>query len=147
MPTIPDMPDEDLDIDGDNSDQDCFVYGDSGNIIGLSDVGKTRKEITIPSSYNGKIITTFDKGLFNNDVALEKLTVQRSLNFINNESFVGCSNLKGIYFQHKSPSEISIGYYLLNGADNALLYVKEAYKESFTMDYTWGYYASKIKGY
>lgn len=47
---------------------------------------------------------------------------------------------------HEKPSEISVGYGLLDGT-NAKIYIQNAYVNPFTNDYSWGYYEQKIVGY
>ena len=61
-------------------------------------------------------------------------------------AFDGCRKLKKIILAHEKPSDLSVGYNLLNGT-NAKIYIREDAVNSFINDYFWGAYENKIVGY
>ncbi len=150
LPDKPSLPTENQVAVGDNADISCFLYeetADSYEIVGLTDVGKQRKQLLIPSSYNEKTIKTFSPEVFRDNITIEEITIQSNITFLANYSFVGCSNLKKLIILQNNPNKIQVGYYLIKSADLCKIYVSADTFAAFDNHYFWGSYKGKYETY
>lgn len=79
--------------------QPLFTYSETQNsvtITGLTDLGKTRENIIVPSEYNGKAVTYFSSTAFNNATNLKSVVIPNSVITIGEGAFSGCSVLESI---------------------------------------------------
>ncbi|MCD8295366.1 MAG: leucine-rich repeat domain-containing protein [Clostridia bacterium] len=150
IPDMPLIPDTDAPVtEGDNTDADFFIYEaiDGGyTITGVTDEGAQQSRLTIPVSYNGLAVTDYDAEAFNNLTSLESITIQTNITYLYNSSFSGCSSLKEIHIRQTDPTQISVGYRLLDGVpDDVEIYVNAAAYSAFCMNYTWSYYTAWLE--
>ena len=149
LPEKPIKPDASIVGEGDNTCADCFTYIKDGNyyiIDGLTEKGKASTSLTVPYQVNGLYVKRFLPEVFAGNTKLVEITIQGNITSIPNGSFKGCTTLKKVILTHEKPSDISVGYRLLDGT-NAKIYIQNAYVNTFTNDYSWGYYEQKIVGY
>ena len=149
LPEKPIIPDPGIEGEGDNSCKDYFTYEQDGNyyvITGLTDAGREQTKLVIPYQVNGLYVSGFDASVFADNTAVEEITVQDNIDFIKDNSFTGCTKLKKLILMHEQPSDISVGYGLLNGT-GAKIYVDSDVASEFKNDYFWGHFASDIVGY
>jgi hypothetical protein len=136
--------------EGDNTDAACFIYEeqeDSVRITGLSEEGKNRGVLTIPTTYNGKAITAFDVTVFSENIRITQVTIQSNVQILYNGSFNGCNRLQKIVLKHTSPNTIGVGVNLLQGAENCYIYVPNTVLDIFATHYNWGAYRNVLRGY
>ena len=136
--------------EGDNSDLDCFNYeinGDGYQITSLTEKGKEKTTLIIPSTYNEKPIISFSADVFKGNKKINQVIVPVNIRTLGDYSFEGCSNLTKIIIQHDNPNKINVGTALLFGADNCNVYVKETCYDIFTTHYNWGYYRDRLRKY
>lgn len=146
FPSMPDRADIQTTEQGelDNSDSECFTFeitGETSVITGLTETGKQRKEVVIPGEYEGHLVTAFEKNVFSQNENIEKITIQSNIQVLYDDSFEGCVHLQELILKQDTPSDIQVGYRLLNGAPSCKIYVEEQYFSSYVNDYFWGYYA------
>lgn len=150
LPNRPELPDYEVSVEGDNSQSDCFLYEENEKgytIVGLSEKGKTKTSLTLPIVYNGKAVTEFSKTVFQNNQVIENIIIQTNINRILDDSFNGCTALSKITLRHTHPTQISIGFALLNGTESCKIYVQTEHLSAFYGDYVWGFYLEYMEGY
>ena len=149
IPEKPDIPVPEYE-DGDNSDLDCFNYeniADGYQITSLTEKGKEKSTLIIPSTYNGLPIIAFNANTFKDNKKIVQVIVPTNTRTLSDYAFEGCYNLKKIIIQHDNPNKINVGTTLLFGADNCNIYVKESCYDIFTTHYNWGYYRDRLRKY
>ena len=150
--SLPDMPQKDklfAVISGDNSDEEYFVYeeySDGYRIIGLTDKGKERGQLTVPVSHDGRSVAAISADTFSEAEKLKSIVFQENIKSLPDYMFTECRALEKLKLMHSSPTDISVGYHLLAGTA-AMVYVREDLKNTFKNNYFWGYYAEVIDGY
>ena len=130
---------------GDDSDASCFLYEEEGGslvITGVSEEGMYREELSFPRKYDGKRVAAVRAGSLKACGRLRRVNVYGGITLCDG-CFGGCRTLREISLRGK-PSEIMAGRELLSGCD-ALLYTE--YEDEYRLDYLWGLYSDKIKGY
>ncbi|MFA6829684.1 MAG: hypothetical protein WCR67_03155 [Bacilli bacterium] len=150
VPEMPEVPITPVDTDGDNSDLDCFEYEtstDSVRITSLSNKGRTESEIIVPTSYNSLPITGFDASVFQNNLSLRKLTIQKNIKTLADYSFSGSTNIQGIYLTQTDPESLGVGFNLLENCPTCYVYVPTSSFSKYLNNYYWGHYAAKIQKY
>ncbi len=148
IPEMPILPQPNLEGEGDNRHADMFTYQQEGNyytVTGLTERGKQAKELIIPYQVDGLYINAFSVNVFKNDSVVESITVQDNIKTLSDRSFSGCVNLKKLIVKHQSPTDISVGYYLLEGAGNCQIYVQDSAIGAFKNNYFWGRYAKQLQ--
>ena len=75
-----------------------YELDDSGNavITGLTENGATYSSLTIPSSIDGKTVTTIAAEAFRGNSIITKVTVSSGITEIRENAFFACSNLSSI---------------------------------------------------
>ena len=149
IPEKPVIPIPDFE-EGDNSDIDCFNYeedSDGYSVISLTEIGKNKTSLIIPSTYNDKPIISFKADVFKNNTTISEVLVPTNIRGLFDYSFDGCTNLMRIVLQNTDPNKINVGMALLDGAPNCNIYVKEAVYNNFVNHYNWGYYRNKLNKY
>lgn len=153
--TIPDMPQIPLGQigQGDNSDANLFTYevmgsGDSRfvRLTGLTEEGKKRTELTLPTDYDGVIVKELAQNVFKGNTTISKITLPQTIGTIYDRSFEGANRLSQLVFQHDSILGLNIGTNFLAGADRCLIYVKKGVN---LVDCAggWEQYQSRIRYY
>ncbi len=131
-------------IQGDNSDAECFIYEKEGEnlvITGVTDEGVAREELTLPTEYEGRKVAAVRARSLEGCTALRRVSVQGGM-ILYDGCFEGCSTLREIMLLAE-PSEITAGRDLLRGTD-AMLYTE--YADDYRLDYSWGLYSDRIRG-
>ena len=146
---VPDMPEmaEAEAVQGDNRDEDCFLYEERDNglvAVSLTEEGKRREEIVFPASHEGRTVMGFRPEVFAGDTLLRKLTLQENVRLAEDGSFLGTTSLEKIVLRQSIPSACSVGKGLLEGTD-ALIYVPEGRLGAYRTDYFWSVHASRIR--
>ena len=150
LPAAPEIPADDDGVEGNNRDEDCFVFGEDENgnciITSLSEKGASRKNIEVPYSHNGRQIVAFNADVFAGNTVIEVIILQDNIATVFDRSFDGCTSLRNIFLRHKKPSEIKIGYEFLAGTE-ATINIYKSSIDAFKNDYSWSYYSSYMVGY
>lgn len=150
LPVDPDSPTDHVDFDkydgGANTEfVDYFEYrlvGSSYQITGVKDEYKNMTNVILPSSYNGKNITTICKNAFNGCINLENIYIAKTYKVFEESSFSGCLSLKGIYLYVLDGNTLSpASTNLLEGANKSVkIYIPEG--ANYSTGYTWSNYSS-----
>ncbi|MBQ7323297.1 MAG: hypothetical protein IJW96_01885 [Clostridia bacterium] len=149
LPEKPVIPEVGL-VEGNNEYAKYFEYAEDGagvKIVALKEEGKSLEKLTIPVSYEGKAITTFDASVFAGNTTIKEIVVQENILRLNNGCFDGCTSLKAVYLEQTDPSKINPGFGFLMGTQNCFVYVKQESYGSFVTTYLWGYHQEYIKTY
>lgn len=131
---------------GDDSDADCFTYAQLDGawaVTGLSDAGRARTSLTVPSSRNGASVTSIAANAFAGEAALTELVIQRNIRTIGDGAFDGCAALERIVLRQDAPSACRVGQNLLEGA-TAHVYVPPDALSAYRIDYFWSIHAPSI---
>ena len=144
MPEKPAVPF--LEGSGDNRDGDCFTYEllENGvHLTGLTEAGKGRESLILPTDYNGLPVISFSAEVFRGNMVIREITIPATVRSIVNDSFLGCSNLERIIMMAEVPN-CSVGNGLLSGCQKAMIYTltKESYL-NYIVNYYWSQYASR----
>lgn len=138
---------------GDNRDAALFVYekasgadGEYIRLTGLTDEGKTRSEIIIPSDYDGIPVREFDASAFFGNTVIGRITLPETVRRIYDGSFEGATRLSSLVFMHDSIAGISAGREFLRGADNCCIYLKKGVSIAGCAG-GWVQYRSRIRYY
>ncbi len=99
------------DFDGTDNNADFFVFEQTKTgtykIIGISDLGRTQKALTVPLGHLGKAVTEIDVSIFA-DSACEKLIIPDGTNLSSmTGSFKGASNLSEICIYEDDPGAVA----------------------------------------
>ena len=123
---LPEMP-ESIAIPEDNGAQTGdFLFkpvGENGyRISGLTDTGKAKTSLTLPSVYNGKSVVGFTQDAFAGNTLLAELTLPASIESIPDGAFYGCTGLTRLNLLH-TQSTPTVGAGLLEGTESLKIYV------------------------
>lgn len=132
--------------DGDNSDEDMFVYERQGRtyrITGLSEDGKQRTRLTVPVRHNGARVSGFAPTAFSGATKLEELTLQENIGIIEDNSFEGCTAFKKLILLHSAPNKIIPGEDIVGSSDFGI-YVPQKLLHRYRVNYFWAQYATRI---
>lgn len=150
-PTSFEMPEKPLPpvtaAEGDNSDGEYFTYEviDGGvTLTGLTQEGRRRERLVLPTSYSGVPVVSFSETLFQGNVFLRELVIPATVRTIHNNSFFGCSGLERIVMEAETPV-CTVGAHLLDGCQSATIYTPsyESYLK-YTVNYYWSQYSSRL---
>lgn len=150
LPAKPVIPSEEVEGEGDNSDAALFEYRLDGSyytIVGLTEEGKAANELIIPYQVNGIYVKAFLPLVFLDNKNIKSVTVQENIHTLSDGSFLGCDNLASIVLKHAGPADIAVGYGLLEGTGNCMIYVPEGSLSQFKNNYFWSRYARQLQGY
>lgn len=135
------------DAQGDNSDGAYFTYETIAgglNLTGLTEEGRRRERLVLPTSYDGVPVISFSETLFQGNVFLRELVIPATVRTIRNNSFFGCSNLERIVMEAETPV-CTVGAHLLDGCQSAVIYAPsyDSYLK-YVVNYYWSQYSSRI---
>ena len=141
-PQAPEWPTE-----GEAEDAACFTYAETATgvtVTGLTEQGRGRASLTIPSVYGGRPVQSFAAEVFQGNAALRELTVPATVTAIYGYSFRGCTSLERIVMQAEEPN-CAVDGNLLAGADGASVVVadRDAYLR-YVVNYYWAQHASRL---
>lgn len=134
------------DFIGDNSDAEMFTYTlehDSYIINGLSDEGKLRDKLILPTHYNGLPVTDYTKSAFDGASKLTELTLQENISTIYDRSFEECINLTKLILLHTAPNHCIVGNDLF-GTAKFNVYVPSDLLHNYRVNYFWAQYGDRI---
>lgn len=149
VPDKPEIPITDI-INGDNADEEYFIYEKSNNgviIIGLSDKGKDRTSLQIPYTYEGEPVIAFAKEVFAGNTTISEIKLSDNIRILYDNSFYGCRNLTKLIITIKIPGKVGVGAALLNGAAQCKIYVPQDAYDLYVTHYNWGAYRNVIVSY
>jgi len=127
-------------------DIDCFIYemrNQSAFITGLTEEGKKRSILTIPAKWDGEIVSGIASEAFKDEKQLKRLFLQKNICIIEDNAFLGCSNLEQIILEEIEPEGCQVGFELMNGTDAVLLTEPELVS-SYKVNYAWSIYSNRI---
>lgn len=151
IPEKPVIPVNDV-TSGDNSDADLFTYETTVHgisLTGLTDEGKKRASVTVPSSYDGVGVVSFAASVFAGNATINEIIIPANIREIKNNSFDGCIRLTRIIMQHENLITCSAGDFFLAGARaDCYVYVTEsAYNVVNGCAGGWLNYSGRIRMY
>ena len=132
---------------GVDDDAGCFLYAPEGEglaVVGLTDVGRTRTALTVPSHAQGLPVTSLRAGALSGTVSLRKLTLQANILSIADGAFAGCDELTEIILLKDDPGRCAVGTGLLSGT-GAVITVPAACYGSYCTSYFWAVHASRLR--
>ena len=149
LPPLPDMPAliAAQGTQGNNEDEDCFLYTWTGGgwaASGLTDDGKARGALTLPSSHEGQAVVTFTADCLEGAANLTELTLQQGCRVIPDGAFARCPALRRVNLEQEDTGECTVGSGLLEGT-GALVYVPAASYGSYCSNYFWARYAARLR--
>lgn len=149
MPEKPIAPDPDIEGEGDNTHAGMFVYERDGNyydIVGLTDAGKKAQELIVPYRVDGLFVKSIAPEVFSGNAILRSVTVQKNIRRLSDGCFDGCSALEKIILLHDDPTDIGVGYGLLDGTPaSCVVCVPASALGMFENNYFWGKYAARLE--
>lgn len=134
-------------LDGDNRDADLFLYeraGEGYRIHGLTQAGKLREELILPSRYRGLPVIGFRADTFAFHDGIRQITVYSNIMLIEDGSFDGCVNLERIILKNEFPQTCSVGRDLLKGT-NARIVVPQGAFSAYATNYFWAQHMERIE--
>ena len=123
MPKMPD-PIAQVEPTGQNSDDFLFeTFGENGLVVtGLTEQGKAKQTLMLPSSHNGKPVVGMTATAFAGNTQITELILPATFASIPDGAFAGCINLTKLTLLHtETPPEV--GENLFSGADGLFVYV------------------------
>lgn len=126
----------------DDSDVMCFDFEDNGKeawVISLTEEGKKRKELIVPSMYHDLPVRYFAKDVFSSSFG-KTVTIQRNITELHDGSLNGVLKL---IIKNPNPSRIRVGYSLFEGS-NALIFVEDVYLSAYKNNYSFSQYGERI---
>lgn len=73
-----------------------FSYSEDFKTCGIKKYNGNASEVTIPSKYDGKKVTTIGQGAFGECTSLKSVTIPKGVTKIDIYAFSGCKNLKSV---------------------------------------------------
>ena len=123
---MPKMPDSIAQVEENEADASDFTFeavGENGLAVsGLTDSGKGKSVLMVPSSYNGKPVVEITATAFAGNTTLTELVLPSSISNIPDGAFSGCSNLNKLTLLHRDTTP-TVGEGLLTGAPNVTICV------------------------
>ena len=154
IPEAPPIPEPPQRIDPNDTeaslDADCFLYeADEKDgrliVIGVTDEGKLRTELTIPAYYEDKEISTIGEYAFRGCSKLERITVQCNVSSIQSRAFADCPSLKTVRMETQGSNVLVNSETLLDETHASLQFsVSNDNYTTFVSDYFWTPYASRF---
>ncbi len=148
IPEMPLLPQPELEGEGNNEHAGMFSYRQDGNyytITGLTEAGKREKALVLPYQVDGLYVNAISESAFRDNRVVESITVQANIKTLPDGCFSGCDNLERLVLKHESPTDVAVGYYLLDGAEACRIYVAQSALSAFKNNYFWGRYAKRMQ--
>lgn len=145
VPTAPEFAAE-KDFEGNDVDAEYFNYEMIDGkqwIIGITEAGKQKVKLIIPSNNNGFLIYGVKASAFKDNTKVEQITVQKNLIRLEDNMFEGCNNLVKIIMDGVEPEECQVGQNLLHGTQ-AKIYVEPELVSDYKTNYSWSQYGNAI---
>lgn len=126
---LPDMPDSIAELRAEEAESTDFLFepvGENGYLVsGLTEAGRGKTSLVVPSSHDGKPVVSFTAEVFAGNHLLTELTLPQSVESIPDGAFAGCVNLRRVNLLHRD-STPAVGDKLLDGTDHLTIYVPAA---------------------
>lgn len=132
------------------ADVDCFlyeeVYGTDGQLIGvnipsLTNAGRVKERLAIPSAYSGLPVLSFSAEVFAGNTVIKEVIIPSSIVSMLDYSFAGCNNLQIVRLLHTAAPP-SVGEHPFDGEgggqiSSLIIQVTdiEIYRSAGCMDY------------
>lgn len=132
--------------EGNNEDAVYFTWKEENGravLTGLTEEGKRKEVLTIPVSFGGLPVKTLGAKVFAGNERIERIIIQKGMEFIEDGAFQSCSSLKAVKVENDNPSEIRPGQKLLEGT-GALIHVNQRALSDYRTNYFWSLYAGRI---
>jgi len=131
-----------------NDYAECFeyrLYGSSYAVVGVKDEYKDMEEVILPSTYNGKNITTLAENALRGCINLKRIHIGLTYKTLENSAFDGCIALERIYLYQLDGENISAPRSgLLDGCNPSVrIYVPEG--SNYFTGYTWSSYQERFE--
>lgn len=146
LPAKPSMPEWEKPIEEELSDLSCFTYEktEQGVVItSLTEEGRARESLKIPTSWQGERIVAVEAGVLRNNTRLKEVVIRSNIAVLYDGTFDGCTSLSRIVLLNDDPSSVQVGSDLLRGT-RAKLYVPAEARNSYRTYYLWSNYADRI---
>lgn len=126
---MPQMPDFIAQVEENVTDGGMFTYesqGETGLLVsGLTEQGRQKTALVVPSSYNGKPVVGLTQSAFSGNVDLQELTLPASIESIPDRAFAGCISLIRLNLLHQETTP-DVGEGLLEGTSQLKIYVPQS---------------------
>lgn len=126
---MPQMPDFIAQVEENVTDGGMFTYesqGETGLLVsGLTEQGRQKTVLVVPSSYNGKPVVGLTQSAFSGNVDLQALTLPASIESIPDGAFAGCISLTRLNLLHQETTP-DVGEGLLEGTSQLKIYVPQS---------------------
>lgn len=132
---------------GDDSDADCFTCtetDDGWQITGLTDTGRTRTRLVLPTRWQGEPVTGLAAGALAGAPALQSVVIQPNITSLPDGAFQGCAALQRVELEQSDPAALLVGRDLLAGASCRLVVPADAY-DRYCLSYSWSAYADVLE--
>lgn len=129
----------------DNSDSEAFLYESTADgylITGLTSLGLSATELTIPGSYEQQPVIGISETVFRHCTSLSRLTIQPNIGTLYDQMFLGCTSFKTLVLTG-APTDYSIGSELMSGS-SFLIAVPKQELDHYKRHYSWQKYASYL---
>ena len=123
---VPEMPPSIAQIEESSETGADFLFipfGTNGLLVsGLSEQGKEKQSLILPSSHNGKAVVGITETAFAGNTVITELTFPAAIESIPDGAFDGCVNLTRLTLLHTQTTP-AVGEGLLTGADRLTIFV------------------------
>ncbi len=134
-------------VRGNDEDEAYFLYEQREDvwwIIGITEEGKKRKELVIPTMHEGSNVECIVAGALDGATKVEMITVQGNISFLPDDLLADCTQLKRLVLEELAPDQIHVGTNLLPSGSKVSIVVEPEYVNDYKTDYSWGLYRSRI---
>ena len=148
VPKAPELPEADVKWFGEDENVKYFELEQNGDgtytVVGLTELGKTQRTLTVPLGYDGFKISVIGEGAFDGGVVEALiLTEDTNVSVIADGAFSGASTLSALVIDVLSAEEILPPASFAGTAADFAVYVPE--DSNFTSDYYWGHRGLSFK--
>lgn len=116
-----------------------MLFSGQWSIDGLTDYGKTLREIVIPDTLAGLPVKKVSDNAFAGNATVTKITLGSNIASVGENAFNGCSALAGVYVTSLDPDKFHVGSNIFQGADNCYMYVPQEVYTAYKFNYFWSF--------
>lgn len=99
-----------------------FADGAAWLVTGLSESGRAKSTLELPSSVEGKPVVAFAAGAFDESTQLEELRLPESIETIPDDAFAGCPTIRRLVLLHEG-APCGVSAHSFDGAEALRVYV------------------------
>ena len=132
---------------GNDADAALFVYEAQGSgvtVVGLTEAGKTRATLTVPTVWQGLPVLAVARGAFSGSTVLKSVTIQANPLTVQDGAFAGCSGLREIRMLQENPSLCVVGHGLLEDVEANVTVPAERFG-AYCTNYFWAAHTSRLR--